>query len=222
VLDDLDVAAQCHDDGLCPAGTEDYPFQNVGDNWSQYLGQVWGAADAWAGDAVAQGAADVVHPLQHIAVVASQADPNEPLGTVGLAFLGIDVNFGDAGGGLALGTSHGEDFHPVMLGRAIAHEIGHTYGLMHDSTTVSGVPSFMNSSGGAVPRLGETVESNIVKDTTHVPEIMYTQYEAWAILAPNKRVPRPVGFSHTGCSPGHCPPGLDCQNTVQGSACVKP
>jgi len=113
-----------------------------------------------------------------------------------------------------LGTSHGEDFHPVMLDRAIAHEIGHTYGLMHDSTTVSGVPSFMNSSGGAVPRLGETVESNVVKDVVPDPDVMYTQYEAWTDRAPLKRVPRPVGFSYTECSLGDCLPGLECQFTV--------
>jgi len=55
-------------------------------------------------------------------------------------------------------------------------------------------------------------------DTT----IMYTQYEAWAQLAPRKEIPRPVGFGYTGCSLGDCPPGLECQNTIQGTACRRP
>jgi hypothetical protein len=235
VFEDLDDALECHNNGNCPTGYEDYPFKNVGTTWSSgnnantYLDKVWSATDAWATDAVLEGAPDVVHPLQNVVVVVYRQDPNENPEVAGLASLGNTMPYSRAGGSVALGIdwlgdSWGGDLHPILIGRITAHEFGHTHGLTHDPTTFDGVPGFMATGGGAAPILGENVDSNIINHEVPAtnPPTMYTQYQAWTKVAPLKRSPRPAGFSHVGCdtNPDNCPTGLTCTDTVQGFACL--
>ena len=223
IFDDLEAASACHHNGQCPPEAESYPFTNVGWAWSgngtvNYLDRVWGATDAWASDGIELGAPTLVHPLQNVAVVTA-VGPDQILGfPEGLAFLGIEVSFQRAGGAVAAGYSPPGSFVPLgptLIGRIIAHEFGHTYGLNHEDL----VGSFMRAEGGPNPRLSDT-PSNVL-DFSQVPPDHLTNNEVWAVAASRKESPRPPGFRHVGCAPSSCPTGLTCTSTVQGHACLR-
>ncbi|MCX4245153.1 hypothetical protein [Paraliomyxa miuraensis] len=181
---DANVGIACHDQGTCPNDASDYPFAGVGNKWSggppSYLGNVWSATDAWAADAVNANTPEIAHPLQNVAVIAFDQDPSEPTSTIGLAYF-EGADYTNIGGAVVHEAWVVGDGGPIIMGRRIAHEFGHTHGLAHDMAQHNGIDGFMNDSGGPVPLLGEDDDSLVIDHSVN-PPVPYKQYEVWTLF----------------------------------------
>lgn len=102
--------------------------------------------------------------------------------------------------------------------RQVAHENGHSLGLSHtdyvDSGIYTGLKGFMypDTSGGLYAILG---------DNLHGDGYEYeSQWSGWALLFPDKNIPRPNAFDHTGCSQhSQCPDPEYCWNAGADGVC---
>ena len=91
----------------------------------------------------------------------------------------------------------------TAVGPSLAHEVGHTFGLAHD-TAPNG---FMNSGGGWLPVIDWEAQSLL-------PGLADTQGFVWHSLVQGKDHPRPPGFRYSGCvNDQDCSfaPGLVCE-----------
>jgi hypothetical protein len=219
----LGDALDCHlDPGYCD-DVDAYPFAGVGGDYGPssgnvhygYTGHVWEAVD---NRAAASADRDTIHPVSMAVAIANT--PSNISGVVGIAYFPL----AELGGGNSKGM-HGaavvlapDGLDPEateadidFAGRRVAHELGHTLGLQHD--TAPG--GFMGQYGGAVPIVDWDADSLLqILDQNQTVIGYQTQEYAWTQYAPSKWAPRPSGFGHTPCvnnnqcNNGH--PGLSC------------
>jgi hypothetical protein len=202
-------ATACHADAEECEDPNEYPFAGIGSDFGPsngnvhegYIGNVWQAVD----DRAAALMASQVHPVSMAVAIAYQAPlMSSQVGQAYFPLLELEPNNSKAMFGAAvvvapdgLGAADNEaivDF----TGRRIAHELGHTFGLGHD-TAPSG---FMNATGGTVPIVDWEADSLLQILGGDPPEVVgfRTQEFAWTEYAPGKWAPRPSGFGHTPCT----------------------
>lgn len=104
--------------------------------------------------------------------------------------------------------------------RQVAHEHGHCLGLSHtdfvDGGIFDGLKGFMypDTSGGLYSILGPILDPN---DGYEYP----SQWVSWWTLFPDKSIPRPNAFSHTGCTQhSECPDPEYCWNAGVFGVCL--
>lgn len=224
-FEDLDQAADCHNNGVCPAALAGYPLKGVANFWGEaeddftwpteipntFLHRVWDISERWA----SLSDPEDVHPIQQAVVLTPLVDVTDiNAKLVGRAL--IEPHLGFAGGALVRTTKAGGDEKShLSLGYAVAHELGHTQGLAHDNSQEGEAKSFMNFSGGGAPILGEDVDSHVWKNTS----VKFSNVEVWELLAPVKKSPRSPGFKYVGCDDmsNPCPEGMKCVGVQTGA-----
>lgn len=154
----VDAADTCNQTGDCGdvAGFNSYPYRASGDLSKGFYGKVWD--DVYHG-ATQSDLRDVLHMAQVLYNGQSTTDIDcqeegvrvsccgEHLGSKNYSSVPIDyrgagfIKVGEEGCGSAYGT--------------IAHEMGHSMGLMHDTEQIDHFPGFMNMGGGIKPIITE-------------------------------------------------------------------
>lgn len=196
-------AAECHDNGTnCPP---DYQLSGVGSNWTSsiggedvvedsYFGRMWLAAQAWAEN---MGTAEA-HAPSFVVMIAGRERPTTVISgnpDAGLAFAPNFERQEILGSTLIIGPGLGLPYgapvsSPIDAGILAAHEIGHAFGLNHDTAgfmrTDFDPYSYSPLLDWSAPSLIETIGGR------------QTQLEAWLRLG-GKGYPRPPGHCYICC-----------------------
>lgn len=210
IIDDsVEDAQACDRQDDCSPALASYPLGGLSGNWPYASGgvmsKVWDLVEFTIGN----GDVDDTRPIQTAVVFPFEYDmPMEGGGEPGLATVYDPEAPGVNGSAIVRWDT---DLFPSNQGGtagALAHEVGHTVGLGHDTSTYPGTnfASFMNAIGGVAPVLDWDGDSDINN---------VEQGEVWQQLAPSKFVPRPSGFKHRDCDQVSCNnghPGLVCDD----------
>jgi hypothetical protein len=219
--DTIDDAIDCSIDSEdCP---EDYKVGGFGDDLDDnnntertlYFAALWDELDV------------AMHKAENNGIAA------KPVAMVSAIFSGElrdDLSTTPIGLSAKIGNLGREDY-PHLLGastveaenfafRPVAHENGHCLGLSHTDVVEQGEYwagktgfMFYNTSGGFYAILGPIYTANDGYGYA-------SQWAGWAALFPNKEIPRPNAFDHTGCTEDwQCPEPEYCWNSGTNGIC---
>ena len=160
VFDSITEAHDCTSNGNCPTWAAEYPYAGAGEQASAYYGSVWADADHGA-DHGLKHALHQAHVIYHgkpnddgtsTAVAPLECQAEEGTGCCGAS--NADASCGWAGAGVVQWNLSGTSCVSDSAFRTLGHEIGHTFGLVHDSSVGPSVKhddtaeSFMQTPAG--------------------------------------------------------------------------